>query len=491
MGEYGSVPPNIMRRKSSSKLVKHEDLAIDEVRDGGMREISGYHDQDGEEYDSASSDEVGDLALNNGSHQSSSNHVGGGMGQQSYSNAINSASVNHLSVDNGQTRNGHGMLDAGHRRNSYNEATSIHHAFTGESGPRKMSFNNGSVAASGTMGMSMATLQGPQTLHQNGISGHPYQQQYPVLPPPQHQSFANMYSGSHASQPGQMGPPDHTSQNHLQAQDAQPHHAESSVRFIPGFLSATHGDTPTPSPPNGYRQGNGGQQRNGNQDSLQQSRSQHAAMSHSIPVSASNLSPFNPTSALARPHSKNGSNAPISDSHAQSQRASDIAQSIPNHPLSLAHATSHGLVSSGYNISLSAPNGVQDGSISKLGQLYDTSQNHVEPERLAGNGNIWSATDPRQASLAISHQTDQQGPSLSSGDDQSSGLMRRDYAERDARTSIGADAIRADDEPGIGGEDVGRDVGPGVGSSHSGGTTASLKALKMDLGEEGNDAANE
>jgi hypothetical protein len=43
----------------------------------------------------------------------------------------------------------------------------------------------------------------------------------------------------------------------------------------------------------------------------------------------------------------------------------------------------------------------------------------------------------------------------------------------------------------IGGEDIGKDVGPGVGSVNSGGTTASLKALKMDLGEEGHDAANE
>lgn len=487
MGEYGSIPPNIMRRKSSSKLVKHEDLAIDETRDGGLREINGYHDHDGDEYDSASSDEAGDLALNNGSHQSSSNHIAGGVGQQSYGNAINSAATNHLSVDNGQTRNGHGMLDAGHRRNSYNEATSMHHAFNGESGNRKMSFGNGNGGGGGTMGMSMANLQGPQGLHQNGISGHPYQQQYPILPPPQHQSFANMYSGSHTSQPGQMGPPDHTSQNHLQAQDAQlSHHAESSVRFIPGFLSATHGDTPTPSPPNGYRQGNGGQQRNGNQDPLQQPRS---AMTHSIP----NISPLNPTSALARPHSqgsKNGIVPPTGDSHAQSQRASDIAQSTSNHALSLAHAASHGLVSSGYNISLSAPNGGQDGSMSKLGQLYDTSQTHMEPERVATNGNMWLATDPRQASLA-SHQVDQTGPSLSTGYDQSSGLMRRDYAERDAQASIGAEVIRAEDEHGMGAEDVGRDVGPGVGSSHSGGTTASLKALKMDLGEEGNDAANE
>lgn len=499
MGEYGSIPPNVMRRKSSSKLVKHEDLAIDEGRDGGLREINSYHDHDEDEYDSASSDEVGDLSLSNGaaaSHQSSSNHIAVGMGQQSYGNVINSGSANHLSLENGQTRNGHAMLGGGHRRNSYNDSASGHHAFTGEHSNRKMSFGNGSGGGNGSMGMSMAGLQGPQGLQQNGISGHPYQQQYPVLPlPAQHQSFNNMYSsGAHAGQAGQMGPPDHNSQNQLQPQDAQhPHHAESSVRFIPGFLSATHGDTPTPSPPNGYRQGNGTQQRNGNQDSIQQSRSQHATMPHSIPISSSNLSPFNPASALARPRSqqgpKNGSVAPIADSHGCLHQ--DNGQLTSNHPLSLAHATSHGLVSSGYDISLSAPNGVQEGSMSNLGQLYDVTQNHADAERVAPSGNIWPATDPRQDVMVNSNQAAHQGPSLSTGYDQGSGLMRRDYAGIDGRVPINGEMSRVDDEHGTGGEDVGRDVGPGVGSSHSGGTSASLKALKMDLGEEGNDAANE
>lgn len=465
--------------------------------DGEIREISSYHDHDGDDYDSASSDEGGDVSTStgvHGAHPSSFNHASGNTSHQPYGNAMHSTTVNHASFEAGQNRNGPPMLDNVHRRTSYNDSANAHHTFPGEITSRKMSFSNGNGGGNGAVGMTMEALQGPQGLHQNGISAHPYQQQYPALPSSTHQSMGNMYgSGSHAAQSGQMGPPAHIAQSQPQPQDAQhSHHAESSVRFIPGFLSATHGDTPTPSPPNGYRQGNGNQQRNSNQDSVQQARSQHATMPQSIPISGPSFSPFNPASALARPRSqngpKNGSVAPVVNSHTS---VPDNVQSSSNHPLSLAHAASHGMVSSGYDISLSAPNGTQDGSMSNLGQLYDTSQSQTDSGRLASGSNMWSAASLSRDAAAKPHHTDHPGSSLCAGFDQSTGLVRRDYAGHDARASVVSETIRGEEDHGTGGEDAGRDVGPGVGSSHSGGTSASLKALKMDLGEEGNDAANE
>ena len=470
---------------------------MEEGREGGMREISSYHDHDGIDYDSASSDEGGDVSTStgaHGTHQSSFNHATGNATHQSYGNAMHPTSINHASLEGGQNRSGPPMLENVHRRNSHNDPSNGHLAFSGDVSSRKMSFSNGNGGGNGAVGMTMAALPGSQGLHQNGLSAHPYQQQFPALPPSTHQSIGSMYgSESHAVQSGQMGPPDHIAQSQLQPQVAQhSHHAESSVRFIPGFLSATHGDTPTPSPPNGYRQGNGNKQRNGNQDFVPQARSQYATMPQSIPISGPSFSPFNPASALARPRSQQGSKnesvTPIVNAHSS---LPDNGQSSSNHPLSLAHAASHGMVPSGYDISLSAPNGTQDGSVSNLGQLYDTSQNQTNSGRAAPGSNMWSANNLSRDTAAKPRQADHQASSLSTGFDESTGLVRRDYAGHDARASVVSETIRVEDDHGTGGEDAGRDVGPGVGSSHSGGTSASLKALKVDLGEEGNDAANE
>ena len=489
MGEYRSAPPNILGRKGSSKLVKHEDLAMEEGRDGGMRDISSYHDHDGDEYDSASSDEGGEVPIStqaHGAHSSAFSHAVGNTAQQPYGSVIHSTSINHASLEPGQNRNGPSTLDNGHRRNSYNDLSSGHHALSSETSSRKMSFSNGNGGGNGAVGMSLMAVQDSQALHQNGISAHPYQQ-YPAHPHSSQQPLGNVYSsGSHTAQSGQMGPPDHVQQNQLQPADAQrSQHADSSVRFVPGFLNAVHSDTPTPSPPNGYRQGNGSHQRNAHQDSSQPVRSQHATMPHSISTSGPSLSPLNPASALARARSEHGprneSVPPIIDN----------GQSSSNHPLSFAHAASHGMVSSGYNISLSAPNGTQDGSMSNLGQLYDTSQIQPNSGRAAPGSNMWSATSLARDAATKLQQAEHQGSSLSAGYDQSTGLVRRDYAGHDTRASVVSETIRVEDDHGIGGEDAGKDVGPGVGSSHSGGTSASLKALKMDLGEEGNDAANE
>lgn len=358
--------------------------------------------------------------------------------------------------------------------------------------------------------MSITPLQG-QGLHQS----EPHQSQYQAhsvahgqqaYGNPLNATYTNGMQSAHSGSFPQLQS-DHHAHNQYQSHSSQQphvqaHHAESSVRFIPGLLSAVHGDTPTPSPPNGYRQENGVQQQpNGKTDHSHQQRLHHLSMMSSAPGLASTLASFTSASSGGRPSSaheaertriENELGASTSQAHSQPQQITDGRHLSESHPLSLAHAASHGLVSSGYNISLSAPNGMHDGSLARQGSEYDGSQNRSGEQRV-GAGNTWMGNGPARPGMSthLSH-NDQPHLRPATGYDPDTGLTRRDYAGLDLHASADGGVNGIGIESGmVGGEDIGKDVGPGVGSANSGGTTASLKALKMDLGEEGHDAANE
>jgi hypothetical protein len=464
-GDHLSAPGSRQRRRSSSKLIKHEDNG--EGRDKDARG-NGHQDYD-DDYGSDSSEGEIDVPLSAGSNtarQPSASQTGG--------NAQASYSTDYLSADN--RSNGNGML---------NDRGSSNHVFAGT---RRVSFGH-DVNGGGSHGMSMTPLQGLQA---------PQQSQYQPQIPHAQQSYGNSLNASYANgvQTGSLPPsqPDlhahHQYPYNSQSAHIPPHHTESSVRFIPGLLSAVHGDTPTPSPPNGYRQGNGGQQQsNGNIDQQQQ-RSHHLTMMTSAPGLASTLASFTSASSGARPSSAHGiePRTAASQAHGQPYQEVNGRHVSESHPLSLAHAASHGLVSSGYNISLSTSNGMRDGSLARQGPEYDGTQNRLDEQRAGSNA--WANGSARHGLAMHPLHDDQPHLRTSVGYDPDTRLMRRDYAGLDPHVS--SDLNGNGNESGLpGGDDVSKDAGPGVGSSNSGGTTASLKALKMDLGEEGHDAANE
>lgn len=482
------TPSNTLRRRSSSKLVKHEDTAVGEGRGRGSRE-NGHQDYEGDEYDSASSEDDVEVPLSATAnvHQSSGNHAGGGISHVSYA-------MDYVSSDNRSNGHGTGQL---------NEHGSNNHAFTAA---RRVSFGH-HLDGNGPNGMSMASLQGSQSLHQPGMSTHPQQSQYqPHVTSHGQQPYGNSINpaytnGVQSSHPGSFpqSQSDHHSQSQFHHQSQQPHvqshHAESSVRFVPGFLSAVHGDTPTPSPPNGYRQGSvAQQQQNGSNEHPHLHRSHHLSIANDASGLVSNMSSLNPVSSGSRgPQSGEQPRTEmttVSQTHSEQHQLADGRHMSESHPLSLAYAAAHGLVSSGYSISLSAPNGIDDGSAARHGQEYHRAQNQAEGHGSTDPGDAWMDNNARQGMSAQSQ--DQQHLRPSVVHDQGAGLIRRDYVGLDHHMSADGGASKLDNESLlIGGEDIGRDVGPGVGSANSGGTSDSLKALKMDLGEEGHDAANE
>lgn len=466
-------------------MVKHEDIV--EGRDKESRGGNGHQDYE-DEYGSDSSEEDVEVPLSatTNARQPSTNYAANGNAQASYSD--------YLSSDNRTNGTGSAMLS---------DHSSSNQAF---GSVRRVSFGH-DMNSGGPNGTPIPPLQG-QGLHQSD----PHHSQYQSIAHgqqaygnPLNATYTNGMQSAHSvsfplqsDHPAQHQYPSHgTQQPHVQS-----HHAESSVRFIPGLLSAVHGDTPTPSPPNGYRQGNGGhQQANGNIDHSHQQRSHHLSMMSSAPGLASTLASFTSTSSGRRPSPAQDAErnrienalgaSTTSQVHAQPHEITNGRHS-ESHPLSLAHAASHGLVSSGYSISLSAPNGMHNGSLAKQGSEYDGSQ-HRSGEQRVGAGNTWVGNGPARPELSahLSH-SDQPHHRADTGYDPDTGLTRRDYAGLDPHASAEGGVNGIDLESGmIGGEDIGKDVGPGVGSVNSGGTTASLKALKMDLGEEGHDAANE
>lgn len=462
-GEQISAPGRRQRRRSSSKLVKHEDNG--EARDKESRG-NGHQDYE-DDYGSDSSEGDIDVPLSahhNTARQPSVAQTAGSV-QASYS-------ADYLSADNRSNGNGIG---------------SSHQAFAAA---RRVSFGQ-DVNGGGSNGMSITPLQGSQGPHQSDQSHQSHYQPHSLS----QQSYGNQVGVTYANgmQPAHTGSfpqtqAEHHSHNQYSQGGQQPHlqahHAESSVRFIPGLLSAVHGETPTPSPPNGYRPGNGAQQQsNGNIDPSQQQRSHHLSMMSSAPGLASTLASFTSASG-ARPSSGHGAEhrASTSQAHGQPYQAVDGRHLSESHPLSLAHATSHGLVSSGYNISISTTNGMRDGS-ARHGSEYDGIQNRAGEKRVGSNA--WMSNDTARPSV------DGQPHLHSSATyDADTGIVRRDYAGLNPHISADGNAI-GNDPVLAGSDDIGKDVGPGVGSSNSGGTSASLKALKMDLGEEGHDAANE
>ncbi|KAJ9104639.1 hypothetical protein QFC21_002137 [Naganishia friedmannii] len=466
-GEYSPRPSQGDRRRSSTKLVKHEDLRDD------LREIDGHHEYDAEDYDSASSEEEIDVPLSASIHHVSLPYthpppIGNGNGNGSYPSLTKPLSMDYLAP-------GIGVINGnGHYNNHLNDSGASNHATDG----RRMSFN---AQGNSSMGMSGNPLQRQQTQQRSALNGYPYQQQHPSQPTAHVQqqayhdqnansSYTNGTQSSHSACFGHQDNQDAFQKPQLPHQ--QSHHVESSVRFIPGFLSAIHGDTPTPSPPNGFSQSNiGHRQSIAVQQAMHQQHNQNvsASVGSDMAVNAANHAPL-------------GARTMSSDDHAKLQLMlppSNVGQ----------QSDQNGMVSSGYNISLAHV----AASAAARNNSNGTGGNAIGDGQSARAGSTWTETDPLQGMQ--DHQQSSQFSQLPTragmvfNHDSSAG---RDYVGINVRSSLDAGTSKI--EAGLAmliGDDVSREVGPGVGSATSAETTSSVRALKMDLGEEGHDAANE
>lgn len=455
-------------------MVKHEDLRED------FRDHDGQNEYDGEEYDSASSEEEIDVPLS-----ASLNHVSlpydhpppNGNG-----NGLHSSSTKPL-MD--FTSLGSGLNNGnGHYNHHINEIGASEHAADG----RRMSFNGHSNVANSSMGMSGSLLQRQQAQHQPALNGYPYQQQYTSNPAAHGQQQAYLDQNANTAYQNGSNPSHSASFSHQdnqgafpkpQIQHQQSHHVESSVRFIPGFLSAIHGDTPTPSPPNGFSQNNIGHRQHptaqqAQQPIIHQQNTQNGVtgMGAGMAVNGSNGSTHLPL----------GARTMSNDDHAKLQLM------LP--PSNTGQQTDqNGMVSSGYNIALAhvaASAVARNNSSSASGNANRDGKN-------ARVGSTWTENDSLQG---MQHQQQaSQFPQLPVRPDvvfDQDSAAGRGYVGINVRSSSdgGASKIEAGLTMLIG-EDGSKEVGPGVGSAASAETTSSVRALKMDLGEEGHDAANE
>lgn len=452
------------------KSVKREDLREE------LREVDGHHEYDGEDYDSASSEEEMDVPLS-----ATINHVSLpynhpppiGNGNGTHGSSTRPLAIEYAPADTGLT-NGNGHYN--HHMNDIGG----NHATDG----RRSSFNAQSNGGNNSMGMSGNLLQRQQGQHQTALNGYPYQQQYltqttaNLQQQAYHDQNANVpyTNGTHSSHSASFGHQDNQGAfQKPQLQHQQSHHVESSVRFVPGFLSAIHGDTPTPSPPNGFSQSNIGHRPH---SAAQQAQQQAMHQQHTHNVVTSNAS-----SMIA-----NGTNhAPSLNVRAMSNDDhSKLQLMLP--PASAGQRTDHNdMVSSGYDISLghvSASTAAKNSSNVVIG-------NANRDGKLPRTGSTWMSDDQGMQD----HQQLSQFSQLPTQSDMvfnQGSAAGRDYVDVSVRSSLDAGTSKI--EAGLAmliGDDGSKDVGPGVGSATSAETTSSVRALKMDLGEEGHDAANE